>query len=393
MVFSDITEKLQTEQSLQKIEKLESLGTLAGGIAHDFNNMLSGFFGNLSLAKIHLNNNDKAYKYIELAESAIDKATGLTNQLLTFARGGEPVKKITNIGKLIKETAEFSLRGSNIKLQIPKKNNLWLCDVDEGQIGQVISNLVINAKQAMPEGGKISISAENYSNFNLDNNILEPGNYLKIVVEDQGIGIPNKHLEKIFDPYFTTKQEGNGLGLATVFSIISKHKGQIEAQSVHGEGTKFIVYLPAVDETETINVQSNQSPEPVLENKNIRILLMDDEDMVREMAGEMIELLGHSVDHSCDGSEAIEKYQSALNNNNPYDVVIMDLTIPGGMGGKEATKKILEIDKNAKIMVSSGYSTDPVVANYKEFGFKWFVNKPYLLEDLQKALSQVLSEN
>lgn len=382
IVFRDISEKLKTEQELLKVIKLESLGTLAGGIAHDFNNMLAALFGNIELAKKHLSPGSKSYDLLETAGRSLDQATNLTRQLLTFSKGGAPIKEIIAVEEVVMDAARFSLREGEIDLQSRIDTDLWPVEADKGQLNQVISNLTINAKQAMPNGGTLTISVENAATIE--------GRFVHITVQDEGIGIPRENLDRIFDPYFTTKQNGSGLGLATTYSIISKHNGRISANSKLNKGTTFHIYLPATladDETIQDETGIEVSKESIAA---MRILVMDDNEFFREMIGELLTMLGHSVSLAADGQEAVEKYRAAYENCKSYDIVIVDLTVPGGMGGKETAKEILKINPDAKIVISSGYATDPIMANYAHFGFKGVVVKPYQSSELQEMLQEIV---
>ena len=384
-VLVDLSEREQVEAEILKLRKLESVGVLAGGIAHDFNNLLTGIFGNLEMAKMFLSPEHKSYSFLETASQSMENATNLTKQLLTFAKGGEPVKEVLDIGRIIVETAQFSLRGSKVGLQTRIAPDLLPVEADKGQLNQVITNLVINAQQAMPTGGVIVITAENVDISGL--------RQVKITVQDEGVGIASQYLDKIFDPYFSTKQQGSGLGLASVHSIIVKHGGTIKVDSVLNRGTTFTIHLPATEKKEEkTGGELTAKTDAVLE-ANVRVLIMDDEEVVREVVGEMLEVMGHEVVHAVDGREAVEKYRQAWDNNNPYDVVIMDLTVPGGMGGQEAAENILKIDPQAVMIVSSGYSTDPVMARYEEYGFKGRVGKPYRFAALQAVILEVLKNS
>ncbi|MFH2060147.1 MAG: PAS domain S-box protein [Pseudomonadota bacterium] len=387
----DLTELKQLQKDVIRTQKLESTGILAGGIAHDFNNILLGLFGNLSLAKSELSSTDEAYKRIEEAEKSMSRAKDLTTQLLTFAQGGDPVKKNITLDQIVRETALFHLSGSNIKIALEKPEALWQINADKGQISQVISNLVINARQAMPNGGQVSIKLENaaiseneFSTFMLDR-------YVKLSITDQGTGIPEKYLEKIFDPYFTTKQDGSGLGLAIVHSIIIKHHGYIYVNSSLGEGTTFVIYLPKAENTMLSGEATNRLLKIEPKSKPCRILVMDDDPVVRDVSTRMLNKLGHIVDLCKDGQSAIDLYQKALKDKAPYGLVILDLTIPGGMGGKDAIKKLLNIDPDIRAVVASGYSNDPVMANYKEYGFKAIATKPYTIVKIEQILHQALN--
>ncbi len=384
LVFRDITEQRLMEKEMQRFERLEAIGVLAGGIAHDFNNLLMGMLGNISLAKASIEPEDRAYKYIEDLEKVVVQAKFLTQQLLTFSKGGRPVKKPTNLKELIQKTTRFALSGSNIKTEFYIPDDLMPANVDEGQISQVISNLVINARQAMPTGGRLIIKAENVEISDQKIPSLKPGHYIKLTVQDTGIGIPKEHINKIFDPYFTTKQKGSGLGLTVVYSIIKSHEGYIRVDSELGKGTTFEIYLPAIP-------KKKKEKENALEPEKLRILVMDDEEMVLEVVKEMLQLLGHEVVGVKDGKEAVEAYKEAKQKGNPFDIVILDLTVPGGMGGDETLKELKKIDPDVKAIVSSGYSNDPIMSEYEKYGFKAVVPKPYGMDELKEALRKVVS--
>jgi len=389
LVFSDITERLKVEEELLKGKKLESVGILAGGIAHDFNNILTAIMGNISLAKNYIDPASRAYKRLEEADRATVRAKDLTHKLLTFSKGGAPVKKTASIEELIRESAGFILSGTSVKTMFSFAEDLWPLNIDTGQISQVIQNLCLNASQAMPEGGLIWVRAENL-NITDDTTLpLAPGKYIKISFKDTGVGISQKNLARIFDPYFTTKQKGSGLGLATVYSIITNHDGFIIAESELDVGTTFTFYLPASDEAHE-SVASQQDIAPGEFPEGGRILIMDDEEIVREVAGEMLNHIGLDVEFAVNGEEAIEKYAEALHNGKPFDAVIMDLTVPGGMGGTDAIKKLLEIDPAVKAIVSSGYSNNPVMADYKSYGFTGMVSKPFHLDEMISTLESTL---
>jgi len=384
LVFRDVTERRRIEQQRLKTQKLESLGILAGGIAHDFNNILTGILGNITLSKMYLDANDKTYSKLEDAEKASLRARDLTRQLLTFARGGAPVKETISVREIIDESAYFALCGSNVKCDFIIPDDLRPLKADAGQLSQVISNLVINANQSMPQGGTIKITVENIDIDHKSGPSIKPGQYIKITVKDAGHGIPNKYLAKIFDPYFTTKQAGNGLGLATVFSIINRHNGYIFVESEIGKGTTFFIYLPVFTET----VIHKKKKKNIITGKG-RILVMDDEAMVLEVSGAMVKSLGYETAFAENGSEAVAKYKEAMDTGKPFDMVILDLTVQGGMGGREAVKRLFEIDPQVKAIVSSGYSVDSAMAKFEEYGFIDVLVKPYKLEILSKTLHRV----
>jgi PAS domain S-box-containing protein len=388
-IFWDITERKQLEEERKKASRLESIGVLAGGIAHDFNNILTAVLGNISLAHAIADEDiNKAKEILAEAEQAALSAKDLTLQLLTFARGGEPVKKIISISSLISDTARFALRGSNVKSDLQLERDLWPVDADEGQIKQVINNIVINACQAMPRGGLISIQTANLGVGSGDSLPLAEGKYIRTTIADQGIGIADEYLAQIFDPYFTTKQKGSGLGLATSYSIVKRHGGHITVESDLNAGSKFHIYLPASMKP----VEAKEVKMGAIPTAGGRILVMDDEKILCDAVARMLKYLGHEVEVVGDGVEAVRGYGDAIKANRPFDVVILDLTIPGGMGGKETIKQLLELDPDVKTIVSSGYSNDSVMSNFKEYGFSGMVAKPYQIDELKKVLFEVLEK-
>ncbi len=385
----DITEKKKTEEELRKLKKLESVGTLAGGIAHDFNNILTGLFGNISIAKTNLSDDHPSFKSLEKAEISMNRAIRLTGQLLTFAKGGEPLREDFNLGELVREVTGFGLSGSNVKPVFNQVEDLWIIEADKGQMQQVFSNLIINADQAMPDGGHLYITLENADVSKNEVPNLNPGKYVKTTVRDEGTGIDQENLDRIFDPYFTTKQAGSGLGLATVYSIISKHGGFINADSELGRGTTFTLYFHA-SESRRLQKKKRSVVESSIPDRTVRVLVMDDDEIIRRVSSEMLRNCGFTADSAADGKEALEKYITAENNANPFDIVIMDLTVPGGMGGKDAVTELLTFDPEAKVIVSSGYSMDPVLASYPNYGFQGRLTKPYRMKDLKSEIIRIM---
>jgi len=381
----DISERKRVESELVKAHKLESVGLLAGGIAHDFNNILTGIMGNASLAKMSLSPQDKAYKYVDNLETASYRAKDLTQQFLTFSKGGAPIKKRTSAAEIIRSSMQLALSGLKSTGELTIPDDLWFVDADEGQVSQVIINLIINADQAMPKGGNIRGICENIELDEANSFFLKKGMYVRISITDQGMGIPEEYLGKIFDPYFTTKEKGRGLGLASAYAIMKNHDGHISVESQIGVGSTFSLYLPAsvlpvIEQVETAEIVSGKE----------KILVMDDEEMVSTVVGEMLEHLGYNVAFAQDGEQALAMYSEALTSGRPFDAVIMDLTIPGGMGGKEALRRILQIDPDVRAIVSSGYSNDPVMADFRQYGFAGMVEKPFNLEKLSEQVSKVL---
>jgi len=382
----DITDRKKMEEELLKAQKLESLGVLAGGIAHDFNNILVAIMGSFSLLRF-VKSEDKFFEVLSKAEKAANRAKDLTRQLLTFSKGEPFITKTSSISELLKDTTSFCLRGSKVKHEFCLSNNLWPVEIDEGQISQVINNLIINADQAMPDGGIIRISTENVRIRANEGLPLKEGKYVKISIKDQGIGISEEDLHKIFDPYFTTKSDGSGLGLAISYSIVNKHKGYIMAESKVGVETTFILFLPA-SEKEIFLV------EKVVEEKLCfgqgKILVMDDDPDVRDTAGQMLTRLGYVVEFAKDGAEAIKLYKKAKESGQGFEAVISDLTIPGGMGAEEVIKKLHETDPEVKVIISSGYSNDRLITEYRQYGFTGVITKPYEIRGLGETLSEVI---
>ncbi len=391
LVIRDVTEAKKFEEERLKANKLEAIGFLAGGIAHDFNNLLTAIWGNISLAKMLLGNSE-IVDILSNAESASKRAKNLTNQLLTFAKGGMPIKKAMTIPRFIEESVGFITRGVNVQCGFKFSKNLYPVEIDEDQINQVINNLIINSIQAMPQGGKIKITGKNSVLFEDDFLPLLPGKYIKLSFTDTGCGINEQNLNKIFDPYFTTKQFGTqrgcGLGLATSYSIIKKHGGLITVNSKLGAGTTFFIYLPA--SSETIPKEDTASPKKIRTGTG-RILIMEDEFMLCDFSQKVLSQLGYSVETVSNGEEAVWLYREAQKEN-PFDAVILNLIVPGFMGAKETIGKIKEFDPNVKAIVTSGYSNDPIMADCEKYGARAVLNKPYDLDDLSKVLDKVFSE-
>ena len=384
LVFSDITEKRKLEEERLKRQKLESLGVLAGGIAHDFNNILTAIIGNISIAKL-LSTKEKVRDRLEKAERASNRAKGLTRQLLTFSKGGGPVKKTVSIVDLVKESADFALSGAGVRCEYAMPEGIWHVEVDDGQISQVVQNLIINANQAMPMGGTITVKAENLALWSAGPLPLKPGRYVKVSVSDTGTGMQEDVLPRIFDPYFTTKRQGSGLGLATAYSIMKKHGGYINAESKPGEGAVFNLYLPASDKKPADRIKKGEA-----NSGRRRVLVLEDDDMVREVAAKMLLSLGYEIELSEDGAQTVDAYRRALKEGRPFDAVIMDLTIQGGMGGKECMGELVRINPDVVAIVSSGYSDEAVLSNYGDFSFKAVVSKPYRIEELGKVLRETI---
>jgi PAS domain S-box-containing protein len=394
LVFRDITERQRNEAERRKAETLEQLGLLAGGIAHDFNNLLTAIIGNISLASLLLPPDDEMGTRLNDAKNASMRARDLAQQLLTFARGGAPIKKTASIGKLIQDTVSFSLRGTHSRSEFLFGADLWPAEIDPGQISQVIANLVVNADQAMPNGGTLRVSCDNFS-YNSDTTPaitdLLPGDYIRIAIRDEGVGIPDDCLKRIFDPYFTTKPKGNGLGLATTYSIIKNHNGLICVESKAHFGSTFTLYLPALRHHEMPAEPPRQMNQVI--SGTGRILIVDDEEAIRALVEFTLERLGYQVTQAESALEGVEIYRQKLEEGERFDAVILDLTLPGGMGGKEALKKLIEIDPTVNAIVSSGYAMDATMSRYQDFGFRGVIAKPYEAAELGKIVHEVIASS
>jgi two-component system cell cycle sensor histidine kinase/response regulator CckA len=377
----------ELENQLLQAQKMEAIGTLAGGIAHDFNNMLGVILGNVSVALEHLRSDPELGKQLAAVESAALRARGLTQQLLTFARGGAPILAPCDLNQFIRQSSVFSTSGASSTCEFELDPGLWNVEADEGQLDQVVSNLVINATQAMPRGGKITISTTNLE-IAADSPLpLEPGRYVCIGLKDEGPGIPPDHLPRIFDPYFTTKAAGTGLGLATAYSIVRRHRGHITVQSELQAGTLFQIYLPA-----TTKEVAQAPPEPAEQHEGSgTILVLDDEEDILEMLGQMLARLGYETELVTNGDQAVEIFRTWNQAGRRFAAVLLDLTIPGGRGGEEVLSELLAIDPEVRAVVSSGYCNDAVMAGYREHGFKTVIPKPYSKKDLARVMHEIIN--
>jgi nitrogen-specific signal transduction histidine kinase/ActR/RegA family two-component response regulator len=381
--------RLQAE--LARAGKLDSLGLLAGGIAHDFNNLLTVLIGNMSLLRLDSSLNAESARSLAQAEKAAARARDLTQQLLTFAKGGAPLRAAVSLSEVVREVAEFAVRGSKVRCEFDLPADVWPANVDKGQIGQVVQNIVLNAVQAMPDGGVLNLALLNHEVGAEFAGVLEPGRYVRLDFIDHGPGIAKADIARIFDPYFTTKQKGSGLGLATVHSIVKKHGGHVTAESVLGKGTTFHVWLPAAEAGSSVPVETvPAAPPPAAPNRSARVLLLDDEQFIQELACSILRRYGYESKAVADGQTAIAEYERARQAGQPYDLVILDLTIPGGMGGRQTMEELLKLDPAVKAIVSSGYSNDQVLANYQAHGFRGIVSKPYDVADFAQTVARVL---
>jgi len=402
MVFRDMTERHKLETELYKARKLESLGVLAGGIAHDFNNILTGIITNLFMAKLRVKADTESFQLLAEAEKASFRASKLVKQLLTFSKGGSPVKEPVAIREIIEDSVGFCLSGSNVSYKLELVPDLLKVEADRGQIDQVLNNLIINADQAMPGGGTVTVAASNIEitpgsiHEGERAMTLRPGTYVKVTVRDEGVGIAQENLEKIFDPYFTTKPNGNGLGLTIAYSIVKAHKGMLTVESAVGKGTTFSFYLPVASHQDSMEKTAGADPvaaaaAAVVQSK--RILVMDDDSAVRSVLTQLLKNSGYEVECTASGGEALDAYLSAMKRNAPFTVVVMDLTVPGGMPGKEAVAKLLEIDPKARVVVSSGYSNDPIMAHYQDYGFCGVIAKPFNIDEFFAVIKKAAAES
>ncbi len=383
----DITERKMLEERTRKSQKLESLSVLAGGIAHDFNNILTVIMGNITLCRINPHDPGLVIKNLSAAEEAVSRARELTRQFLAFSRNTAPVKKIMPLDGIIRDCVMFSSSGSQAKVDLCISEDLWPAEVDDGQIGQVLNNIIINAIQSMTQGGTLTVRASNKVIGAGSLLPLSAGNYVKISIKDTGSGIPPENLSKIFDPYFTSKEMESGLGLAIAYSIVAKHGGIIDVESEAGKGSVFSVYLPALPDAKDVNMEIAQ----VSREGKVRILIMDDDEGVIAVVTQFLSYLGYEYETARDGNEAVERFSRARKENNPFHAVILDLTVTGGIGGKDTVAVLKEIDPSVRAILATGYLDDPVVVNYHDHGFVDLIKKPFRIEELSRVLHRVVS--
>jgi nitrogen-specific signal transduction histidine kinase/ActR/RegA family two-component response regulator len=392
VIFMDVTiQRLKAEEQI-KSDKIKSIGELAGGLAHDFNNMLTSIMGNVQLAKYIIPEGDEILAYLDDIEEASLQGKDLANHFLTFAKGGAPIKTTIKIGKLLQDSARISLIGSNITYKFQVLDEIWLIDCDAGQIQQVFNNLIINAKEAMPDGGQIVISATNFNVTHDADLPLKEGKYVKIVIKDSGEGIAQENLQKIFDPFYSTKvrvdRKSMGLGLTTSYSIIRRHNGYINVLSQIGVGSTFEIFLPA---SEKLFIDTDDNKAPIVSGHG-KILLMDDDKQIRTVAKKLLTRLGYNIEVVESGELVIERYLASKKNNQFYDVIILDLTVRGGLGGLETLKKLKQLDPEIKVIVTSGYSNDPVLSNFQNYGFIGKIEKPFVIETMSRVISEIINQ-
>jgi PAS domain S-box-containing protein len=384
-LLTEMEQRKQVEEELLRGRKLDSLGVLAGGIAHDFNNFLTIISGNIALAKMHLKSADYVCETLEQAAVACKRATSLASQLLTFGKGGAPVRRPVPLAGVVKEAVDLARAGAQVTIDLNIVGDLWSAEIDVEQISHALHNVLLNARQAMPEGGIIEVGAENIV-FDADSVPPRSGRYVMISVRDHGYGIDNDILPRIFDPYFTTKQSGSGLGLATVHAIIAKHEGHITVQSTPGVETTFTIHLPACAAVQPAESEIGRQ----LQTGSGRILVMDDEEALRKLLAQILHRLGYEVECARDGMEAIELYQKAKDSGHGFDALLVDLTVPGGMGGKEVAARLREVDDSVVLIVSSGYSHTPVMSEFRRYGFDDVISKPWTPVQLSQVLRRCM---
>jgi len=383
----DVTEKVRLEDELHKAQRIESLGLLAGGIAHDFNNILTAVLGGVTLARRKAGNDEQLAELLMLSEKACLRARDLTHQLMTFTRGGAPICRPADMAELIRETVRFVARGSQVRCDVQIEADLRLVSMDESQMSQVLGNVVLNGIQAMPSGGTLSIRARNVELVDVpQGSALQPGPHVCVEIADTGVGIPPEHAARVFDPYFSTKARGTGLGLATSYSIVRRHKGHLDFESTPGVGTTFRILLPATSQT---TMPPSSRPKPGAPVRG-RVLMVDDEPAVRELGALMLRGLGYQTDTVSSGEEAIERVRSAMERDEPFRAVLLDLTMPGGMSGRETARRLRQIAPDVALIASSGYSTDPIMSNHAAYGFDAAVPKPYIAAELDAGLRKAL---
>jgi PAS domain S-box-containing protein len=388
IVLRDVTDKQRLEEQVRNAQKLEALGILAGGLAHDFNNLLTGVFGYIDLARTARSSTDQVEHSLKNAMSVLERARGLTRQLLTFTRAGQPITRPVELEPLLRGAARFVLSGSPVSAVFAIAPGLWPCQADEQQIDQAVDNLLLNARQAMPEGGTVTIGAENSIVEAASPLPLSAGRYVRLWIRDEGPGIPRELQEKVFNPFFTTKPSGSGLGLTTTYSIVKKHEGHVDLASAPGQGTTFSLYLPAAPEEA---VRPDAGEEQAVTGEG-RILVMDDEEYVRDVSSEVLELLGYGVETVSNGDAAAASFERARAGGAPFDLVILDLTVPGGLGGLATLARLKAIEPQVRALASSGYSADAVMADPRAHGFVGGLVKPYTIADISAAVAAALKQ-
>jgi PAS domain S-box-containing protein len=386
VVARDITERRLFEHDLKLAHKLDSIGSLAGGIAHDFNNLLTTILGNASYVADELGEGHELFEAITGIVESGRLARSLTQQLLTFAQGGEPLRKPHDLRPLVRSAARFATGGKPVNCVFEFAEDLYGVEVDQGQMTQVVSNLVLNAVQTMVDGGTIRLALTNVDVDEGQHGGLSQGQYVRLTVSDEGEGIPRDQLAKVFEPYFSTKPQGSGLGLAIVYSVVKRHAGRVDVESAVGQGTTFSVFLPRTTAA-VVPTEQAEVPAPC---GQARVLIMDDQGLILDLATRVLKRLGYQATVARDGRKAIELYREAHLSGRPFDVVILDLTVAGGMGGVDAVAELVKIDPQVKAIASSGYATDPVMAKPKEYGFVGILPKPYSIRLVGQVLAEVV---
>jgi len=388
LLHGEIEQRKQMEEELLRTRKLESLGVLAGGIAHDFNNFLTIVQGNVELVRTQIGADDPVQEVLQQVVAACGRAALLSSQLLTFAKGGSPIRRVVPMAKLVLDAVSLARAGAATTINVDLAADLWPAEIDATQIGQVLHNVLLNARQAMPEAGIIEVRAENVTRGGPGDADNEP--FVRIAIRDYGTGIAPDVLPRVFDPYFTTKASGHGLGLATAYAVVAKHGGHISVESKLGEGTVFVIDLPAC------RAASAPAPAAVAGGAQERItgklLVMDDEDALRKLLERVLKALGHAVQSARDGAEAIVLYEAAMAERRPFDAVLLDLTVRSGLGGIETASRLRALDPAARLIVSSGYFDAPVMSEHLSYGFDGMVAKPWTPAQLDEVFQMVLAK-
>jgi two-component system cell cycle sensor histidine kinase/response regulator CckA len=387
----DITENKRMEEELLQAHKLESLGVLAGGIAHDFNNLMAIVQGYIDLALLDLPPDHASRKRLLTAMRSVDQTKDLTSRLITFSQGGGPIREICNVAEIVRDAVCRTLKGTDVGVKFDFMENLWSVKVDKLQMKQVFCSLTTNTLEAMPEGGNFTIQAENALIPAGEVPALKEGPYLKLTFTDEGVGIPEAHLSKVFDPYFTTKgmgaQKGMGLGLSVCYSVLKKHDGHITVKSQPGKGSSFVLYLPA-----QTDMAKEKEVKKLLSPGTVRVLIMDDEPHILEIERIYLERMGYEVTDARDGQEAIDAYRNAIQSGTPFDLVLLDLTVRQGLGGQAAMERMLKIDPSIKAIIASGFVDDPVIENFANYGFQGALKKPFKREEMKSLVEKILRQ-
>lgn len=373
-------------EQLINSHRTESIGILAGGMAHDFNNYLTGIINFVNLAKF-CTTSRQIELYLDNTLAIANDAQTLTKQFLKYSKNYEPIYKKILIDRILKENISILFKGTNIKAELHIEDNLNFCNVDEDKISQLFGSLIINAREAMPEGGIIKISVKNEHITRSEKLPFASGDYISIQIRDNGCGMSQEILSNLFKPYFTTKPRRSGLGLASAMIIAESHQGYLTVSSEVNAGSTFTVYIPVA------NIMNLDTPLNEDNQSHGKILVMDDEYYIRQTSSELLKKKNFEVSTAIHGNEALQLYKQALDSGVPFDIVILDLTVPEGLGGMETLKKLEAINPDVKAIASSGYSDDPVIVQPGKYGFAASLAKPYNLNEFLSCITSVMSKD